>query len=151
LLLNKVGYDTGPRPRRQPGAFPFSEYKIGQALSGRFPKNEERGALWKLPHLMEIENRRPSALSLDDFHKVLGKASAKNAPAFPQLLTAPTTASPSKKRETKHNISITPSSGGGPNGFRKAPEPGQANCIWRRRSRIEGRLDGRRISQMPND
>ena len=26
-----------------------------------------------------------------------------------------------------------------------------AACIWRRRSRIEGRLDGRRISQMPND
>src|SRR5215468_6269318 len=41
-------------------------------------------------------------------------------------------------------------SGGGLN-FGKAPEPGRANCIWRRRSRIEERLDGRRISQMPND
>src|SRR5579862_8194600 len=30
------------------------------------------------------------------------------------------------------------SSAGGPNGCRKAPEPGRANCIWRRRSRIEG-------------
>ncbi len=30
-------------------------------------------------------------------------------------------------------------------------EPGRASCIWRRRSRIEERQDGRRISQMPND
>ena len=28
---------------------------------------------------------------------------------------------------------------------------GRANCIWRRRSRIEVRQDGRKISQMPND
>ena len=42
------------------------------------------------------------------------------------------------------------SNSGGPNGFRMA-EPGRASCIWRRRSRIEERRDGRRISQMPND
>src|SRR5438309_9467366 len=42
------------------------------------------------------------------------------------------------------------SNSGGPNGFRMA-EPGRASCIWRRRSRIEERRDGRRISQMPDD
>src|SRR5437867_13032536 len=34
---------------------------------------------------VEIEQGSLRRLLLDDFHKLLGKASAKNAPAFPQL------------------------------------------------------------------
>ena len=52
-------------------------------------RKKSKEALWKLPHLMEIDNRWPSASSFDDFHEVLGKASAKNATALPQLHTAP--------------------------------------------------------------
>src|SRR5436190_18639191 len=40
---------------------------------------------------------------------------------------------------------------GGPNGLEKAPEPGRANCIWRRHSQIEEQRDGRRIFQTRND
>jgi hypothetical protein len=43
----------------------------------------DRGALWKLPHLMEIEIGGLRHRLFDDFHEVLGKASAKTAPAFP--------------------------------------------------------------------
>ena len=38
-----------------------------------------------------------------------------------------------------------------PKRLQEGAEPGRASCIWRRRSRIEERQDGRRISQMPND
>src|SRR2546425_12365451 len=34
---------------------------------------------------VEIDKGRLRRLFIDDFHKLLGKASAKNAPAFPQL------------------------------------------------------------------
>jgi len=34
---------------------------------------------------VEIEQGSLRRLLLDDFHKLFGKASAKNAPAFPQL------------------------------------------------------------------
>ena len=48
---------------------------------------------------MEIEIGGLRHRLFDDFHEVLGKASAKNAPAFPQLLTAPAAGSPSEKEE----------------------------------------------------
>ena len=37
------------------------------------------------PAAVEIEQGSLRRLLLDDFHKLLGKASVKNAPAFPQL------------------------------------------------------------------
>jgi hypothetical protein len=38
-----------------------------------------------MPHPVEIDNGGLRRLFIDDFHQVLGKASAKNVSAFPHL------------------------------------------------------------------
>jgi len=44
-----------------------------------------REGLWENGAAVEIEKGRLRRLLLDDFHQLLGKASAKNASAFPHL------------------------------------------------------------------
>ena len=48
------------------------------------PKKKE--SLLKLPQAVEIDKGGPFGLLLDNFHKLLEKVSAQNAPAFSHLL-----------------------------------------------------------------
>jgi hypothetical protein len=45
----------------------------------------QQDTLWKLPQLWKSIKVAFGDFFLDDFHELLGKASAKNASAFPQL------------------------------------------------------------------
>jgi hypothetical protein len=64
--------------RLQPGAFFFLQHQA-QNKKTRVGKRYGNG------HSCGNRERSPSAILLDDFHKLFGKAFAKTAPAFPPL------------------------------------------------------------------
>src|SRR5262249_21618284 len=49
-----------------------------------------RHALWKRPQPVEINKGSLRQYFLDDFHRLFGKASAKNSSGFPTVPTTPT-------------------------------------------------------------
>jgi len=80
-----------PSPRLQPGAFPFQVIKLVKAPYLVYKK--PAAARWKLPQLWKSGFGGLRQLLLDDFHKLLGKAFAKNDSGFSTVTTASTTVS----------------------------------------------------------
>src|SRR5881296_692770 len=62
----------------------LSHYEY-RAPRPRTEKIGRREGLWKMALAVEIDKGCLRRLLLDDFHQLLGKASAKNASAFPHL------------------------------------------------------------------